>query len=244
MRVRRGPLFAALVLAGATCAATPFDPEFGDPPPGTLGLLQWTALTGASRGLCPAAPAAAQALHSDAEGAGRIGELLPPEVRAGGGESACSPPRLRRLDGSQVDLPTRELGYEEIALIAGDRRGDAVSVFLGDGWAWMRPGVDAVFHPIEALLPERLGYLTESFDGRLCDSPVAADCRALADAASADDAIVRVLASRRVEGRLWLEVELHDNVCEVDEPALRARGWLPALDRQQRWAVWYYSRGC
>ncbi len=244
-RSLRAHVLAGLLLAGASRATEPIDPEHGEPPAGTLALLQWPALTGTSRGLCPESPAQPQPLLSAPAGGDRAGELLPPEALAPGSDTPCTPPRLHRSDGSVVDLPTRELGYEEIALIAGERRDDRVQVFTGEAWSWVRIGDGARYHPIETLLPERMGYLSGAFGGRLCDVPGDADrCAALPSQVASDDLVVRALSSRRIDGRLWLEIELHDNVCEVDEPQPRARGWLPALDGGGRWTVWFYSRGC
>ena len=57
---------------------------------------------------------------------------------------------------------------------------------------------------------------------------------------------VRVVGTRAVAGRLWLQVELvSHSVCEsLDEPFVVGRGWMPAHDSEGEPTVWFPSRGC
>lgn len=57
---------------------------------------------------------------------------------------------------------------------------------------------------------------------------------------------VRVLGTRSVAGRLWLQVELvSHSVCEsLREPFVVGRGWMPAHDPEGEPTVWFPSRGC
>ena len=57
---------------------------------------------------------------------------------------------------------------------------------------------------------------------------------------------VRVVRTRSVAGRLWLQVELvSHSFCEsIEEPFVVGRGWMPAHDSQGEPTVWFPSRGC
>ena len=57
---------------------------------------------------------------------------------------------------------------------------------------------------------------------------------------------VRVVGTRSVAGRLWLQVELlSHSFCEsVREPFVVGRGWMPGHDPAGEPTVWFASRGC
>lgn len=57
---------------------------------------------------------------------------------------------------------------------------------------------------------------------------------------------VRVVGTRSVAGRLWLQVELvsHSFCQSLDEPFVVGRGWMPAHDSGGEPTVWFPSRGC
>jgi hypothetical protein len=57
---------------------------------------------------------------------------------------------------------------------------------------------------------------------------------------------VRVVRTRSVAGRLWLQVELvSHSFCEsIGEPFVVGRGWMTAHDSEGEPTVWFPSRGC
>ena len=56
----------------------------------------------------------------------------------------------------------------------------------------------------------------------------------------------RVLAYREIAGVPWVEVEvLSHSLCEgMEEPSVRARGWIPAHAPSTEPNIWFSSRGC
>jgi hypothetical protein len=59
-----------------------------------------------------------------------------------------------------------------------------------------------------------------------------------------EDPTVRFTRSRKVDGRLWLYVEVmsHTIYESVEPPGVVAAGWVPAHDAAGRSVVWFYSR--
>ena len=57
---------------------------------------------------------------------------------------------------------------------------------------------------------------------------------------------VRVVGTRSVAGRLWLQVELlsHSFCQSIREPFIVGRGWMPGHDPAGEPTVWFASRGC
>lgn len=167
----------------------------------------------------------------------------PPPPPAGSPDSLLGlfvlpPDSLRRLE-------TREHGYEESAAVMYALDGGWVLVGVQDsGRAWLRRDLGEVL-PLERLLRERLTYLTETWDGtlRFAPDPSAAPERLRGHRAGAEGPPVRLLGTRMVNGALWLEVEVLDQVCEGGDPRPVAKGWLRAW-REGLPTVWFYSRGC
>ena len=142
-------------------------------------------------------------------------------------------------------LETREHAYEESSAVVYGLEGGWVLVGLRDGGrAWLRRRLGE-FLPLEPLLRDRLTYLTDAWDGTLRFAPDAAATPERIPRRGGDEREppVRLLGTRMVNGELWLEVEVLDQVCEGDEPRPVAKGWLRAW-RDAKPAVWYYSRGC
>jgi hypothetical protein len=57
----------------------------------------------------------------------------------------------------------------------------------------------------------------------------------------------RVASYKEIDGRLWLDVELWSHsICERagEEPAFKARGWMPAHAASGEPAIWFSARGC
>jgi hypothetical protein len=66
------------------------------------------------------------------------------------------------------------------------------------------------------------------------------------DAWGREHSDVRVLGSRRFDGRLWVRVEVmsHSVCASIDDPTVKARGWMPAHAPGGEPAIWFSSRGC
>ena len=144
-----------------------------------------------------------------------------------------------------LPLPTLEYGYETPAAIVLRQRGRWFEVRLSDGAAWVHASGRDEYLPLRQLLAEGLTYLTGAWDGRLGASP-GAPASAPAERGGRDEWSVRVTDLREIEDVLWVEVELlSDSPCtSIEDPSVRARGWLPAHAPSGELNVWFYSRGC
>lgn len=148
---------------------------------------------------------------------------------------------------SLARFETREHGYEEASAVVYGIADEGRWLLVGlrdSGRAWMRRDAGELL-PIEALLRDRLTHLTEDWDRSLRFAPHAGSTpqavRGLAR--DADDVPARLLGTRVVDGRLWLEVEVLDRICEGDTPEIVAYGWVPAWTGGKP-TMWFYSRGC
>ena len=144
------------------------------------------------------------------------------------------------------DLMAEEIAYEEPALIVYRVDRPWVLVSTRDhvrGWIKIPDGAAMV--PLAELLPERLTYLTEEWDGRLHGEPGSMEFTEPAPQSGAGRPSINVTETREIAGALWLRVELlADSPCEGNTPpAVVAEGWIPAWLSGQPTA-WYYSRGC
>jgi hypothetical protein len=148
---------------------------------------------------------------------------------------------------SLARFETREHGYEEASAVVYGIGDDGRWLLVGlrdSGRTWMRRDAGE-FLPIESLLRDRLTHLTDAWDRSLRFAPHAGSApqpvRGLAR--GPDDVPARLLGTRVVNGRLWLEVEVLDRICEGDTPEMVAYGWVPAWIGG-RPTMWFYSRGC
>lgn len=66
------------------------------------------------------------------------------------------------------------------------------------------------------------------------------------DAWGREHASVRVLGFRRVDGRLWAHVEvMSHSICEsLEDPTVKAQGWMPVHAPDGEPTIWFSSRGC
>jgi hypothetical protein len=90
---------------------------------------------------------------------------------------------------------------------------------------------------------ERLTHLTKQWDGRAYARPDAQS--PLVRQYSHDDEVpYRARGHRVVDGRLWVHVDVLDQVCSGPEPRVLFTAWVPAqAPMGTRWA-WFWSRGC
>lgn len=147
-----------------------------------------------------------------------------------------------------------ESGYEIASVVVFEQQGKWLRIALDNSatrFGWVM--ADDTFHPLSDLLRVgRLTYLTPLWNRRLYDAPDAkADiagsrvARLSARSTNGDfQQPYRALRTVVVEGRLWLRVELLDEVCSADEPRVIDAGWVPAQSATgEQWA-WFWSRGC
>ena len=150
-----------------------------------------------------------------------------------------------RLNDTAADvaLPTREYGYEEPGAIVIDERSGWFKVRLGTGSGWLQ-AIGAEFYSFERLYENRQAYLTDQWDGRIAGTPAGAG--GAAPASTSREPSVRVRRSSRVNGALWLLVDvLSESFCTAGrEPKVVASGWVPAHAPSGEPTVWFFSRGC
>jgi hypothetical protein len=147
-----------------------------------------------------------------------------------------------RIDATGLQLRQREASYEEPALMVHGRRPGWYRLRLNSGvYVWAQAAAMGEFMPLRSLLEGRLNHLSRIWDGRLWDAP---DGTASAVTEGGERAI-ELLASRRVDGRLWVEVALYkDDPCRGGDGSSAERGWVPAHDDEGEPLVWFWSRGC
>lgn len=172
-------------------------------------------------------------------------ELLPValDLRGGPGEAAPVLTTVTRWS----DLVTEEIGYEEPAIAVFRVAHPWFLVATRDsvlGWARLPEGATVV--PLVELLPDRLTYLTASWDGMVRASPAAGSPTAVTGIVrDHGEASAEVHEARQVGDALWLRVSVHrESPCEAaGEVDVVAGGWVPAWTNGKPTA-WYYSRGC
>ena len=149
-----------------------------------------------------------------------------------------------RMSGApDVELPTREYGYEEPGAVVVDTRDGWFKVRLGTGSGWVQ-ATGAEFYSLERLYEGREAHLTEQWDQRLAGTPAGA--ARVAPASGDREPPVHVRRTSRVNGALWLLVDvLNESFCiEGREPKVVASGWVPAHGASGEPTVWFASRGC
>ena len=143
------------------------------------------------------------------------------------------------------DFQTRELSYEQPALLVYAVSKGWLQVALADGGrVWVSADVVRM-HPLEVALINRLNYLVSGWDGRVWTEPGA---QLAATLASSEDnqTSVQVLGAKRHQGRSWMQIEVHsESPCSGSgTPEVIARGWVPLHQPSGEPLVWFYSRGC
>lgn len=146
----------------------------------------------------------------------------------------------------------RESGYEVDAALVYAHSGEVderwYKVKLASGsFAWVSPDAAGTYWPLDVLLPNRLNYLTDEWNRLVWPSLGAGLPIRLSYTGETrpDEQPARVLATQRIGGSLWLEVEvLKTGPCDAGDSRTLARGWIPAYSQSGKPVAWYYSRGC
>lgn len=144
-----------------------------------------------------------------------------------------------------------ESGYEVPSLAVFERRGDWLRIALENDarrFGWVQEG--GRFHALANLLgSDNLTYLTAAWNGTLYDGtgPNASGRQARrANGASraGGETPYRGIGHAIARGRLWLHIEVLDNVCGAQEPRVVDTGWIPAQSATGAQWAWFRSRGC
>jgi hypothetical protein len=147
-----------------------------------------------------------------------------------------------------VGFETREYGYEEAGAVVYANPEGWYRIGLADGRHVWLPARDAgPFHSVDTMLTDGLTYLTSAWDGQLWSEPDTAltPVRSPFWRAGAKDYSADVRQTRRVGGRLWLQVALLSrSPCETGFADVAAEGWVPAYNAKRELIAWFYSRGC
>lgn len=142
------------------------------------------------------------------------------------------------------ELPTVEGGYEAAAAIVLERRPRWYRIVLPVGSGWIRMDDTRRFIPLTRLFDTRMTYLRSGVLLPLAaepGAPLTAGARPLAA-----DVPAKVVATRRLDGVLWLQVDTRGaETCGQAAPAPLS-GWVPVHDERRRGlpSVWFWSRGC
>ncbi|MBX2991097.1 MAG: hypothetical protein KF749_08015 [Bacteroidetes bacterium] len=173
------------------------------------------------------------------------GVTIPPAVPAKG-----TPDSLLALVTAPPDsLPhyeTKEYEYEESGITVYGSYYEWYLVGRPDGGrAWLRAQSVGRFMHLEQLIPNRLNYLTEAWDGQLRDAPSIGVAARPVPITRGRETPANVLEARRDETTLWFRVEiLAESPCEGGMPGVVATGWIPAWGTGHKVTAWFYSRGC
>jgi hypothetical protein len=149
------------------------------------------------------------------------------------------------------DLVFEEIGYEAGAAVVYEQRAGWYRIALADERkrsAWVRAADAGHYTPVAELLPSRLAYLNEHWNGELWSSPEDG-ARVKRSRKKMDQGrqeyVVDVREARQTDYGLWLKVAIYEeNPCEGGQSDIAEEGWIPAYSSKGQLAAWYYSRGC
>jgi hypothetical protein len=213
-----------------------------------IGLLELPEVFG--DGPCARFAPRAVPLYADADGKQAIGTIEVDQNWSFAPHGGCEglEVSVHQRDG-RSELPTREFEYEAPAAIALDRRGPMVKIRLsGNRAAWVQAPA-ARFMSYESLLEEFTGvtFFTDAFTGELRNAPALTVANPPTSRAK-PGLPARVIESRRVGDRLWLNVEVFNHsLCAAGAqgpPETIGGGWLLAHADNGEPTVWFSSRGC
>jgi hypothetical protein len=161
-----------------------------------------------------------------------------------GDAQACYPLVIETGAACPRDLiPLLEDGYEERVFVAVEHTGRWARIRLdaGKSTGWIHLSKSDEIIPYDDLVIGRMAELTSAWDGRIHPRPGG-------PARKLDPKSVRgvtALDSRRLDGKLWLQVRLlAENPCEVHEPRILTTGWIRAYSAKKQPTVSHFSRGC
>lgn len=218
------------------------------PPDGTIGLLRLDAVFGGDA--CDPTATRPVPLYARPGGSKRIGEIVVSVPMVGSPEGGCTEREVtvRRVGVQDEALPTLEHSYEMKAAVVLERVGSWCRVKFQSGSAWVGQECRTGFMPVEGMLEDRLLYLVDGAGGSARNQP--GEGRVTKQDILTREAVatgsVKYLGQRKVEGRVWVELEVGRAPACADEKIRKsaAKVWLPLSDANGRLLVWFYARGC
>ena len=232
-------VIVAVVLSGAS-------PAFAQER--VIGLLALPTVF--SEGPCKPFEPRPVSIYSSPDATQVIGTIEVDQMWSFAPHGGCEGLQVRVHQGeSRRELPTREYDHEAPAAIVLDQQGQMFRIRLaekGAGWVQSPP---ARFMSYESLMEEFTGvtFFTTAFDSALRRAPGATVSNP-PTARAKPGLPVRVIETRRLGERLWLNVEvLNHSMCDAaasGPPDLVATGWLSAHAHDGEPTVWFASRGC
>ncbi len=147
-------------------------------------------------------------------------------------------------------LETREYAYQQPGAVVYQRDRDwyAVRTLPAGRELWIQAQAGFNFHPVAELLPQRLNYLNEHWDGWLWSEPGGSQARQRTIPEwqqKPHETPVVIESTRILDGRLWLKVGFYSGpICAGPEPAVENVGWVPAYATSGHLVAWFFSRGC
>jgi hypothetical protein len=149
------------------------------------------------------------------------------------------------------EVEYREIGYEAGAAVVYEQGANWYRIGLAgqnQRRGWVKAADVGSFSAVAELLPSRLAYLNEHWNGELWSAPEAGagvKRSRLKKEEGEQEYVVDVRETRQTDRGLWLKVALYEhNPCEGGQSDIAEEGWIPAYSSNGQLAAWYYSRGC
>ena len=241
-------IVVVVMVLGAVSIAPQTEAAIRDGQDRIIGLLALPTVY--SEGPCKPFEPRPVPIYAAADGAQVLGTIEVDQMWSFAPHGGCEGLQVRVHQGeARRELPTREYDYEAPAAIVLDQKGQMFRIRLaetGAGWVQSPP---ARFMSYESLMEEFTGvtFFTTAFDGALRRAPGATVSNP-PTARAKPGLPVRVIETRRLGDRLWLNVEvLNHSMCDAaasGPPDLVATGWLSAHADDGEPTVWFASRGC
>lgn len=153
--------------------------------------------------------------------------------------------RVHRYGNPAIEnLPLKEYEYEKSpAVVVSEKRNGWYRIQMENWAGWILASTENTFLSLTELFTSHTPYLTSEWDGRVWQSPN----KDVTYVPGAKPGIaVRVLTSKLVDGKLWIEVQLpvEDDCGNRDSSITPIQGWIPAHSKSGNTTLWFNSKGC
>lgn len=152
--------------------------------------------------------------------------------------------RVHRYGNHAIEkLPTKEYENESPAVIVYEKYNNWYRIQMETGSGWVLASTENIFLSLLALFTSHTPYLTIEWDGRVWQSPN----KGVKQVIGAKPRIaVRVLTSKLVDGKLWVEILLpvEDDCGNRNSSIAPIQGWIPVHSKSGNVTLWFNSRGC
>lgn len=164
---------------------------------------------------------------------------------AGGCEGLSVVVDLIDAQPASKQLPVLEYGYEQPGAIVLAQKENWFEITLGTGSAWIHPKYPNQFLPVERFLSQWV-YFTRDSNHLLYSTPDLSSSITRLKTPKGEPPFASVRSFKRKNGRLWVRLETLTEVpCAGDGVVFETQsGWMPFHGREQRPAIWFFSRGC